>query len=311
MCEQEHLLDYSEPIFFTPNRRPEQRRNIRGNVRSLAEGVFAHRTRLRERNSKAISQETNSPRTSRTDPHFQPAPRESHRTRDARTVSRPNRSTSGDMEPEGCTREQFGRGACDSLVSPGPNASVSSGSLAMTQIQSAITACQARRPVARDMCIQSISPELSFLIFILPDMMSVKALIYPQDDQDSTASLGCYGGLENVVVKQVQSSMWLVAGTVRNSKIPCADSKRKDDLMGSSDGEMDSTDENVSDGSSNCSGDQFLAKNQRWSQEDDRILCEWVKAGKPWPWIIRQFPMRTPGSVRTRHSMLRRKSTQS
>lgn len=141
-------------------------------------------------------------------------------------------------------------------------------------------------------------------------MMSVKALIYPQDDQDFTAVLGCYGGLENVVFKQVQSAMWLVAGTVRKSKVYCADPKRKDDLMDSSDGEIGTTDGNVSDGSSNSSGDQFLAKNQRWSQEDDRILCEWVKAGRPWSWIISQFPMRTPGSVRTRYSTPRRQSTQ-
>ncbi|KAH7063227.1 hypothetical protein B0J12DRAFT_641879 [Macrophomina phaseolina] len=310
MCEQDHLLDHSKPTFFTPTRRSKQRRKSRSSTRSLAEGVFTHQVQPLDGNSKAIPRETYDIRTSRRDPYIQLALGESCRTQDASILPRLDRSTSGRMEPESYARERFERGACDSHVSPAQGASTSSGSLAMTQIQSAIAASQAGRPVARDMCIQSISPELSFLIFILPDIMSAKPLIYPQEGQDATSSLGCYGVLENVVVKQIQSQMWLVAGTVRNSNVSCTEPKHKDDLMSSSNAEAHSAYGNMSDDCSNSSGQQFLAKNQRWSPEDDRILCEWVKTGRPWSWIIRQFPLRTPGSVRTRYSMLRRKSTQ-
>ncbi|KAH7031812.1 hypothetical protein B0J12DRAFT_704069 [Macrophomina phaseolina] len=310
MCGQDRPLDHSGPTFLTPNNRFRRQGKSRGSFRSSAEGVFAHRMRLRDRNTRATPQKINNVRTSLRDPHSELAPREPCGTRDTSIASRLDRSTSCRMDPGSHAQEQFGRGACNSLVSPAPSASISSDSLAMAQIQSVITACQSGQSVARDMCIQSISPELSFLIFILPDTMSLKALMYPQEGQDSTGSLGCYGGLENVIVKQIQSTMWLVAGTVRNFKVSCSEPNQKVDFIGSANEEVDSANENVSDYCSNSSGGQFFAKNQRWSQEDDRILCEWVGTGRPWSWIIRQFPMRTPGSVRTRYSMLRRKSTQ-
>ncbi|XTI83810.1 hypothetical protein V2W45_133701 [Cenococcum geophilum] len=41
-------------------------------------------------------------------------------------------------------------------------------------------------------------------------------------------------------------------------------------------------------------------KYSRWSREDDDNLLKWIKDGKQWDWICRQFPNRTPGAVRLR-----------
>jgi len=40
--------------------------------------------------------------------------------------------------------------------------------------------------------------------------------------------------------------------------------------------------------------------NSPWSQGDDDRLSKWKKDGKPWSWIHRQFPHRTPAAVKGR-----------
>lgn len=107
------------------------------------------------------------------------------------------------MESENHDQEQFVRGACRGLISQASSTSVSSGPLGLAHVQLVIAACQSGQPEARDICVQSISPELSFLIFTVPDPTSLKVLTCLQDDHGSTASLGCYGGLENIIIKQI------------------------------------------------------------------------------------------------------------
>ncbi|EKG12705.1 Homeodomain-like protein [Macrophomina phaseolina MS6] len=309
-CEHDRLLDHSGQTFFTPNKKSRQHSKNRGDVGSLA-GVFVPRMRLRDRKTKIIPPKPSNLRASRRDSHAQLAPEVPRGTRGSNSAFRLDRSTLARVELENHAQEQFVHGACGGLISQASSASVSSGSLGLAHVQSVVAACQSGQLGARDICVQPISPELSFLIFTVPYPMGLNAVIDSQDDHGSAASLGCYGGLENVIIKQIQSTMWLVAGTVRSSEISCADPKQKNDLMSPSNRETDSAYGDISDDCSHSPGEQFLEKNQRWSPEDDRILREWVENGRPWSWIIRQFPMRTPGSVRTRYSMLRRKPTQS
>lgn len=158
---------------------------------------------------------------------------------------------------------------------------------------------------SQEITIQPISSELSYFVAVLPSLTGVQALL----QADPRLS----GGFEKVIVKQLQPAMWLLTGTLTSSyNRSFVGAPPYADCYGSSDrgSQILSSDEAMSEEESGDeSREQFSAKNQRWSSEDDQLLCGWAGAGKPWRWITSQFPMRTPGSVRTRYSMLRRKSS--
>lgn len=42
------------------------------------------------------------------------------------------------------------------------------------------------------------------------------------------------------------------------------------------------------------------SKHSRWPDLDGQRLLAYTKEGKPWKWIFRKFPGRTPGAVRQR-----------
>ncbi|KAF1809136.1 hypothetical protein P152DRAFT_476703 [Eremomyces bilateralis CBS 781.70] len=45
---------------------------------------------------------------------------------------------------------------------------------------------------------------------------------------------------------------------------------------------------------------------RRWAPLEEQRLLAYKAEGKPWPWISRKFPDRTPGAVRVRWHMLHR-----
>jgi hypothetical protein len=47
-----------------------------------------------------------------------------------------------------------------------------------------------------------------------------------------------------------------------------------------------------------------MRKNIPWGELDEQRLLAYKKEGKPWSWIFRKFPGRTPGAVRTRLNMV-------
>lgn len=156
---------------------------------------------------------------------------------------------------------------------------------------------------SQEITIQPVSSEISYFVAVLPSLTGVQALL----QADPRLS----GGLEKVIVKQLQPAMWLLTGTLRSSYDRSFIGAPPDaNYDGSSDRgsqSLSSVEAMSEEESGDESGEQFSAKNQRWSSKDDQLLCGWVEAGKPWRWIISQFPMRTPGSIRTRYSVLRRK----
>ncbi|KAH7053508.1 hypothetical protein B0J12DRAFT_660231 [Macrophomina phaseolina] len=310
--EKDHPLDRSEPVSFAIDRRPRERRKGRSSVGSLARGVFIHRTQSRDTVSEVSRQKTNNLQTPGREPQVQQAFQECRKIRSSGRILRPEESASRTMAPEECADGRFGRATYGSLVPKGSSASKTSLSrLAAMQTPSADASQRATWKAARDLCIQSISPDLSFLFCILPDLASVQALIHPGDGHRPVACLENPDGLDNVIVKQLGPTNWLLAGTVRTEpKVSPVGTCPEDDLS-NQELENASADENTTNLSDDEAEEQFSAKNQRWSEEDDRTLCQWVKAGRPWCWIVRQFPMRTPGSVRTRYSTLQRKSRQS
>lgn len=306
--EKDHLPDRSEPVISAVNRRLRQRRKSRSSVRSLASGVFIHRTQPRDTVSEVSQQKTNNLQTPGREPQVQQAFQERCKIRNSVRILRPEESASRIVASEKCANGRFRRATYGSLVPKVSSRSKTSLSrLATMQTSPAVASPRATWKVAREMCMQSISPELSFLFCILPDLASVQALIHPEDGQGPVASLGDSDALDNVIVKQLGPIDWLVAGTMRTQPKVSPVGTTEENLSNQS-VESTSADEDTTDFSNNNSEEQFAAKNQRWSKEDDHALCQWVKSRRPWCWIVRQFPMRTPGSVRTRYSTLQRKS---
>jgi hypothetical protein len=43
-----------------------------------------------------------------------------------------------------------------------------------------------------------------------------------------------------------------------------------------------------------------MRTNISWKPLDEQRLLAWKKEGKPWKWIFKKFPGRTPAAVRTR-----------
>lgn len=50
--------------------------------------------------------------------------------------------------------------------------------------------------------------------------------------------------------------------------------------------------------------------NQRWDALDEKCLLTWKRENKAWAWIFAQFPIRTPGAIRTRYHMLLKRNTE-
>lgn len=295
-----------EPLFSTLNGRSRRHRNNRSSVGALTDGAFAHQTRPRDRTSQASQQDTGNLRTLRRESQTRPTVQGPRRTRNFGIKSHLDEPTSYCTASE---RSSHGRATCGSLTPKRSGASRPFLScLASMQNPSTAASLRTEERVAREMCVQPLSPGLSLLFYVLPDLGSVQALIHPQDGHGGAASFECPGVLENVIVKQLGPTMWLVAGTLQTGSKICSPSTQPEDDAFDRERESASADEETSSLSGDESEEQFSAKNQRWSGEDDVLLCQWVKAGKPWWWIFSQFPMRTPGSVRTRYSMLRRRT---
>lgn len=208
--EKDHPPDRSKPVVSAVDRRLRQRRKSGSSVRSLARGVFIHRAQSRDTVSEVSQEKTNSLQTPGREPQVQQAFRERCKIRDASRILRQEESASRIMASKKCANRRFRRATYGSLV---PKTSLSR--LATMQTSPAVASPRAIWKGAREMCMQSISPELSFLFCILPDLASVQALIHPEDGQGPVASLGDSDALDNVIVKQLGPTNWLVAGTVR------------------------------------------------------------------------------------------------
>jgi hypothetical protein len=76
------------------------------------------------------------------------------------------------------------------------------------------------------------------------------------------------------------------------------------------DGGLSDSDPGSSSDDNRCSskdeqGRSSTSKHSRWSPIDEQRLLAYKKEDKPWSWIFKKFPGRTPPAVRTRWNMLR------
>lgn len=77
----------------------------------------------------------------------------------------------------------------------------------------------------------------------------------------------------------------------------------------SDDDGLSDSDPNPSSDDDGCSSEDkqdrlSMRKNIPWGELDEQRLLAYKKEGKPWSWIFRKFPGRTPGAVRTRLNMV-------
>ena len=71
------------------------------------------------------------------------------------------------------------------------------------------------------------------------------------------------------------------------------------------DGGLSESDPDLSSDDDGCSSEGGLGRsgtrvNIPWEALDEQCLLAWKKEGKPWKWIFKKFPGRTPAVVRTR-----------
>ena len=97
-------------------------------------------------------------------------------------------------------------------------------------------------------------------------------------------------------------AMWADAVSPRDDGRSSGDvgdesSSDDDDNNGDDNGYSGNSDDNDEPLSGTSKEPSSSTKNSPWSQEDDDRLLKWKKDKKPWSWIHRQFPNRTPGAV--------------
>jgi hypothetical protein len=93
---------------------------------------------------------------------------------------------------------------------------------------------------------------------------------------------------------------------VKVGTIASQDSERSsDDDSGLSDSDLSSDEERYS---SDKAGRSSTRMHSPWSALDEQRLLGYKKENKPWSWIFRKFPNRTPPAVRTRWNMIQEKA---
>jgi hypothetical protein len=86
-------------------------------------------------------------------------------------------------------------------------------------------------------------------------------------------------------------------------------SRGSEPSSGDDDGGLSDSDPDLSSDDDGCSSEGGLGRsstrmNIPWGVLDEQRLLAWKKEGKPWKWIFKKFPGRTPAAVCTRWTMV-------
>ncbi|KAF1808000.1 hypothetical protein P152DRAFT_259197 [Eremomyces bilateralis CBS 781.70] len=134
--------------------------------------------------------------------------------------------------------------------------------------------------------------------------------------------------IQDITLKPLAAGQWLLTGFIRNHYLNAGvttqhevtSNPRRDTteatvpMANTSDSEDDCSvgrsDSTVSD--DEAGDEKYIDQGidggtrRRWEPLEEQRLLAYKAEGKPWPWIFRKFPDRTPGAVRVRWHMLHR-----
>jgi hypothetical protein len=150
------------------------------------------------------------------------------------------------------------------------------------------------------------STEAAVLTVVLADTTEIGALLKSPADWGLTGDLPSSASLTNAVVKPYASERWQLTATfsrVSSTTPPAIDLNLDANTYSSSDSDSSS--------SSIYSIHHYPSKNESgsrarelkrggWEDEEDKNLIRWRRRGESWPWILKQFPDRTEGAVKSR-----------